>query len=70
MTSKLHVTDIVGFLTDQRVLYHDAVNASKLAAEHGTVEVAVGGLITYEFAETYDETGSTGFNVRVRNALV
>lgn len=70
MTSKIHVTDIVNFLMSQRVLYNDAFNAWKIATLHGTVAVSVNGLITYEFAETYDGDRITGFDVRVQNALV
>lgn len=67
----IHIYDIVGWLTQRHIPLDVALSAERLADIHGTVEVPASGLITYELAETWNSTvGSTGYNVRVRNALL
>jgi hypothetical protein len=67
----IHIFDIVGWLEEHNVPTDVAESAERMADLHGTVAVLQNGLITFEFAQTYNETvGSTGFDVRVQNALV
>lgn len=67
----LHTTSIIPFLRRRGVPFAESVWTARDATAHGAASVRANGLITYEFAETLDETGcSTGFDVRVRNALI
>lgn len=67
----IHVSGgVVPWLLSRNVRYTDAVSAQWYLFDYGTAAVRANGLITYELAETYDEHGVTGFDVRVQNALV
>lgn len=70
MINTLHVPHLVRFLLARGVGYATAVAAQWTATMHGTVAVPINGLVTYEFAETYDDTGVTGYDMRVLNALI
>lgn len=67
----IHIFDIVGWLTQRHIPIDVALSAERLADIHESVAVPASGLVTYEFARTWNSTvGSTGYNVRVRNALL
>lgn len=72
MTSQIYTDDVETFLTDRHagMPRNYAVNAQKLANEHGTVEIDVDGLITYVFSEDYGPESRGGYHVQVLNALV
>lgn len=67
----IHVKEsAVPWLLRRGIRYTDAVSAHRYLVEYGTAAVQANGLITYELAETYDDAGVTGFDVRVQNALI
>lgn len=70
MTSKFKIRDIVRFLMSRGVRYRDAVRAWELTELYGTAAVQINALVTYEFAEDYDDTGVIGYDVRIQNALI